>query len=81
MTSSLNKVHRLRAEYEILREQTSLFPPSGKPILDVHCQPGERSSVTIWYEDGTEVGQCVRIFDIPGTLSGDILRLHQNLPP
>ncbi|KAI0479490.1 kinase-like domain-containing protein [Xylariaceae sp. FL0804] len=26
-------------------------------------------------------GQCVRIFDVPGTLSGDILRLYRNLPP
>ncbi|KAF2240267.1 hypothetical protein BU26DRAFT_536001 [Trematosphaeria pertusa] len=35
-----------------------------------------------WYEDGTdtEKGQCVRIWDVPGTLSGDILRLRRNLP-
>ncbi|PQK16688.1 hypothetical protein BB8028_0006g10070 [Beauveria bassiana] len=32
------------------------------------------------YKDGTKHGQCVRIFDVPGTLSGDILRLHRNLP-
>jgi hypothetical protein len=36
--------------------------------------------MTYWYEDGTECGQSVRIFDVPGTLSGDILRLHRNLP-
>jgi hypothetical protein len=37
--------------------------------------------MTFWFEDGTEHGQCVRIFDVPGTLSGDILRIKRGLPP
>jgi serine/threonine protein kinase len=36
--------------------------------------------MTFWFEDGTELGQCVRILDVPGTLSGDILRLCRQLP-
>ncbi|KAJ5831940.1 hypothetical protein N7474_000251 [Penicillium riverlandense] len=32
---------------------------------------------TYWYEPS---GQCIRLADIPGTLSGDVLRLHRNLP-
>lgn len=37
--------------------------------------------MTYWFDDGTEHDQYVRIFDVPGTLSGDILRLNRNLPP
>ncbi|OAA82610.1 Protein kinase-like domain protein [Akanthomyces lecanii RCEF 1005] len=37
--------------------------------------------MTYWYEYGDSArGQCVRIVDVPGTLSGDILRLRQQLP-
>jgi hypothetical protein len=30
----------------------------------------------VWFEDG----QCIRLIDITGTFSGNILRLLQNLP-
>jgi hypothetical protein len=36
--------------------------------------------MTFWFEDGTENGQSVRIFDVSGTLSGDILCIKRNLP-
>ncbi|OAR00471.1 hypothetical protein LLEC1_06054 [Akanthomyces lecanii] len=36
--------------------------------------------MTWWFDDGTKGGQCVRIFDVPGTLSGRILRLQSDLP-
>ncbi|KAM0669241.1 hypothetical protein MY8738_003957 [Beauveria namnaoensis] len=74
------QVRRLRADYEQRRLATNLFPPSGLPVLELHLERGDKSFMTFWYEDGTKHGQCVRIFDVPGTLSGDILRLHRNLP-
>ncbi|TQV96965.1 serine/threonine protein kinase [Cordyceps javanica] len=73
-------VRRLRAEYEQRRLATNLFPPGGQPVLELDLQRGDKSFMTFWYDDGTKHGQCVRIFDVPGTLSGDILRLHRNLP-
>ncbi|KAM3443423.1 hypothetical protein NHJ13734_001951 [Beauveria thailandica] len=73
-------VHRLRADYEQRRLATNLFPPGGQPVLEVDVERGDKSFMTFWYDDGTKHGQCVRIFDVPGTLSGDILRLDRNLP-
>lgn len=35
---------------------------------------------TFWYENGPSTPKCVRLADLPGTLSGEILRLKQNLP-
>ncbi|KAI1810730.1 kinase-like domain-containing protein [Poronia punctata] len=75
------EVLRLRAEYEQRRVTTNLYPPAGRPHLELDIQRGDKDSVTYWFEDGTKDGQCVRIFDVPGTLSGDILRLYRNLPP
>jgi serine/threonine protein kinase len=43
--------------------------------------PGEKPSMRFWFEDGTELGRYMRLFDQPGTLSGDILRLERSLPP
>ncbi|KAI0882130.1 kinase-like domain-containing protein [Annulohypoxylon maeteangense] len=75
------EVLRLRAEYEHRRVTTNLYPPGGRPHLELDLQRGDKSYMTYWFDDGTENGQCVRIFDVPGTLSGDILRLYRNLPP
>lgn len=74
------EVLRLRAEYEERRLATNLYPPGGKPLLNLGVQFGDKSCMTYWFEDGTENGQYVRVFDVPGTLSGDILRLYQHLP-
>ncbi len=41
---------------------------------------GDKPNVIYWFEDGTDLGQCIRLYDIPGTLSGDILRLRRHLP-
>ncbi|KAI0388728.1 kinase-like domain-containing protein [Xylariaceae sp. FL0594] len=57
------------------QEPARHFPPAGRPVLDMHLVPGDEPAVGIWYEDGTQLGQYIRLFDIPGTLSGDILRL------
>lgn len=75
------EVLRLRAEYEHRRVTTNLYPPGGRPLLELDFQRGDKTYMTYWYDDGTKYGQCVRIFDVPGTLSGDILRLYRNLPP
>ena len=74
------EVARLRAAYQVKRQKSNAFPPAGRPILDMELVPGEKPAVGIWYDDGTELGQYVRLFDLPGTLSGDILRLERALP-
>ncbi|KAK4040151.1 kinase-like domain-containing protein [Parachaetomium inaequale] len=74
------EVARLRAEYQAKRQQSNAFPPAGRPILDMELAPGDKPAVGIWYEDGTKLGQYVRLFDIPGTLWGDILGLERPLP-
>jgi len=75
-----NEVLPLRAEYEHRRLNTNLFPPNGRRHLDMELTPGEKPSMTYWIDEGTKSGQCVRIFDVPRTLSGDILRLYRDLP-
>ncbi|POS73864.1 hypothetical protein DHEL01_v207744 [Diaporthe helianthi] len=66
--------------YQERRLATNLYPPGGKPLLDLDVHFGRKSYMTYWFEDGTEHGQCIRVFDVPGTLSGNILRLYHNLP-
>lgn len=65
-----------------MRDRSNLFPPNGRPVLG---QFGKRIDgrwiEEFWIEDGTPLGLCVRLVDIPSTLSGDILRLHHDLPP
>jgi hypothetical protein len=79
-TKFVEEVTRLRSQYEQMRQSTNLFPPAGEPILDMQVEHNDKTSLTIWYDDGTELGKCVRLYDIPGTLSGDILRLRSMLP-
>ncbi|KAI1124891.1 kinase-like protein [Nemania abortiva] len=75
-----SKVLQIREEYRGRRERANLFPPIGKRIIDSMNTRGDKPSVIYWIEDGTEQGQCVRLYDIPGSLSGDILRLRRDLP-
>lgn len=72
---------RLRAEYEHRRVTTNLYPPCSPALIEIDLKLGSKSNMTYWFEDSTEMGQCVRIWDVSGTLSGDILRLNRNLPP
>ena len=52
----------------------------GRPLMDVSVERiGGRDVEAFWLGDGSSV-QHIRLADIPNTLSGDILRLHQNLP-
>ncbi|KAI9814485.1 MAG: hypothetical protein M1832_005891 [Thelocarpon impressellum] len=71
-----SQVNQLRSDYQRLRKSTNL----ARPVIDVKCVAGEKPSVIYWYENDTEQGQCVRLYDVPGTLSGEILRLRRNLP-
>jgi hypothetical protein len=79
------KVLRLRNEWAKTRQFSNLFPPVGKSVIDIHVKRGDKPYMTLWYEDSIEADgsrkeQCVRLYNVPGTLSGNILRLKQNLP-
>ncbi|KAH9893666.1 protein kinase-like domain-containing protein [Xylariomycetidae sp. FL2044] len=82
----VQEVHRLRAIYHEQRETTRLVPPAGRAVLDVSTDVIDGvTRWTYWYErDGGDSDaaepQVVRLADIPGTLSGAILRLEANLP-
>lgn len=77
-------VESLRSNYRRLRNHTNLCPPSGKLAYEFVLERRDGHLVRgTWYEDEndeTGFGTFVQLVDIPGTLSGDILRLHKNLP-
>ncbi|KAI9771509.1 MAG: hypothetical protein M1840_002129 [Geoglossum simile] len=74
-------VSHLRADYQNVRDSTRLVPPAGRPVVEQSIDVVEDLVYhTYWYEDGSPQGQCIRLADIPGTLSGDILRLRRDLP-
>ncbi|KAJ2986937.1 hypothetical protein NUW58_g4791 [Xylaria curta] len=82
----VDEVRRLRATYEKQRETTRLVPPAGRPVLDLAIDViNGMTCYTYWYErDGGDSDaaepQVVQLADVPGTLSGAILRLDANLP-
>ncbi|KAI9790169.1 MAG: hypothetical protein M1816_005369 [Peltula sp. TS41687] len=57
--------------------------PGGRKFLNQHNERIDGPDiVSMWFEDeGTPNGLYVRLFDKPGTLSGDILCLRRDLPP
>ena len=72
-------VQSLRARYATLHEQSSLsnrYPLAVSSERVLGCD-----TICFWFEDGTALGQYIRLVDHPGTLSGDILRLRRDLPP
>lgn len=72
---------QLRADYQKARDSTHLFPPAGRIVMDQAVAEIEGVMYhTYWYDDGSLQGQCIRLAYIPGTLSGDILSLRQDLP-
>jgi len=72
-------VQQLRAQYEYLRDRSNFFGPSSKPIIEILTERVEGQDVeSFWLQDGALV-QFICLFDKPHTLSGDILRLNQNL--
>ncbi|KAF1990354.1 hypothetical protein K402DRAFT_444333 [Aulographum hederae CBS 113979] len=75
-------IRRLRAAYQQKRDSTNLFPPVGNSIWDIDIDTVNGTvRYTYWFELDCGKLQCIRLLDIPGTLSGHILRLNQNLPP
>ena len=83
----MEQVRRLRAVYMEKRDSTNLVPPAGRPVFDLSVEAVDGTVYyTYWYENDVDVQgdqnqyQSVRLADIPGTLSGDILRLERNLP-
>ncbi|KAI9822865.1 MAG: hypothetical protein M1826_000358 [Phylliscum demangeonii] len=75
-------VRGLRARYWEMRLRTNLFGPRGLEVMqeDSECRDGIRIE-KFWRDDGTPLGQFLRLVDRAGTLSGDILRLRQDVPP
>ncbi|KAJ5159102.1 uncharacterized protein N7500_008753 [Penicillium coprophilum] len=67
-----------------LRNRSNLCAPSGKLAYEVLSERvGGRVIESFWYEDEQDeaaFGTFVRLVYIPGSLSGDILRLRRDLP-
>lgn len=71
-------VQSLRDSYAKLRQHSNL---NKRYAIQANTERvNGRDAEMFWFEDGTELGQFVRLVDIPGTLSGDILRLRRDLP-
>jgi len=81
----VSTVQDLRAEYETKRQSTNLYFVEGRAILDVVIEIAKYGDKDVdvylyWFEQGSDI-IFIRLSDIPGTLSGDVLRLYCNLPP
>lgn len=68
-------VQQYRSNYIQLRQNTSL-----QRYNNISREKHPRPVVTFWLDNGADEDQCVRLFNIPGTLSGEILRLRKQLP-
>ncbi|CAI7640502.1 unnamed protein product [Penicillium bialowiezense] len=70
------EVQQLRADYMEKRERSNLGSGGGRQIIDIDVEEiNDVLHSTYWYAN-----QCIRLACIPGTLSGDILSLNQDLP-
>lgn len=81
------EVQRLRAIYQEQRNTCNLVPPAGRSVLDVADEVIDGVVyLTYWYkiedtdQNVEERHHAVRFADIPGTLSGDILRMKRSIP-
>ncbi len=72
------RLSNCRATYEQKRVATNLYSPQGLQTHDLNVETVKRYS--FWFEEGPSI-RCVRVYDVPDTLSGDILRLKAQLPP
>ncbi|KAK6835041.1 kinase-like protein [Apiospora arundinis] len=48
------QVERIRNDWERTRDSSNLFPPAGKPIIDMDNVLGEKPCMILWYEDGPD---------------------------
>ncbi|KAI9640538.1 hypothetical protein NHQ30_010836 [Ciborinia camelliae] len=72
-------IQRLRAVYDQKRNSTNLVPPAGQPNWDISIDVVDGTVIyTYWFELDDNKLQSIRLANIPGTLSGDILRLNRN---
>ena len=79
-TSFALQVQRLRSEYNTRRfERSNLYPGCEILAQDTRTEAGIEKW-TYWMANGTQNVRYIRLSNIPGTLSGDILRLYRNLP-
>ncbi|KAJ5106746.1 hypothetical protein N7456_003421 [Penicillium angulare] len=71
------EVQQLRDAYAEKRERTNMCPAaSGRQMIDLSIDMLDGIlCYTYWYEH-----QCIRLADIPNTMSGNIIALEQNLP-
>ena len=82
----MEQVRRPRAVYMEKRDSTNLVPPNGRPVFDQSVEVVDGTVYSIYWYDSDAYSQdqnqyqCIRLADIPGTLSGDVLRLERNLP-
>jgi hypothetical protein len=83
----MQEVVRLRAVYQEQRDSTNLVPPAGRAVSG--CSVDVVHGIVryaYWYDcdDDTpraqKQHQVILLADIPGTCSGDIVRLKRNLP-
>ncbi|KAK1967037.1 hypothetical protein LY78DRAFT_737468 [Colletotrichum sublineola] len=75
------QVVTIRNDYSKKRDSTNLFPQTGRKLINSSKElMGNTLYYIFWYGVDIHAHQYVRLADIAGTLSGEILRLNQNLP-
>ncbi|KAJ8131364.1 hypothetical protein O1611_g2261 [Lasiodiplodia mahajangana] len=76
-----SQVQHFRSEYNKLRFETSNLYPGCEILAQETKTEGGIEKWSYWMANGiTAHGRYIRLSNIPGTLSGDILRLRRNLP-
>lgn len=74
-------VHVLRKRYEQACETHNIRRVGDRWLKSIIVDRIQDIEFHIFfYDDGTSRVQCIRIANIPGTLSGDILRLRRSIP-
>ncbi|TQN65275.1 Mitogen-activated protein kinase kinase kinase mom-4 [Colletotrichum shisoi] len=75
------QLHSIREGYSKKRDSTNLFSPTGRELINTRKEfMGTTLYSIFWYGNGTDARQYVRLADVAGTLSGEILRLNRELP-
>ncbi|KAB8356454.1 hypothetical protein FH972_024037 [Carpinus fangiana] len=72
----------LREGYQKKRMDSNCYPPFDRPLIESTDKEWNGTyEHSWWYEDEKANIRYLRIYDVPGTLSGNILRLLDNIPP
>lgn len=76
----IKEVRALRKQYENTCRRHDMRL-AGQPVRSTSIDIIQGIEFHVfWYGDSGSRGQCIRIADIPGTLSGEILRLREDIP-